>query len=207
MSNILQRLAGQAMGIQADQAARIRPAASVHAQVPIALPSEVDATPQLTPLRADTAPRSEDSREKGTHSVELAKEHIAVLHSIEAVRARQDSSTPQPKLVTRTESRPVPREDSRQRESIAFPAGTPQPLLDEVEVASQPPAIKPAPQPPPPVNLASSQSRDEPAEVHVHIGRIEVIAAPDSAPPKRNRAAPTRNTLPLADYLARRRPS
>jgi hypothetical protein len=46
----------------------------------------------------------------------------------------------------------------------------------------------------------------EPTEVHVHIGRIEVTALPAPAAPKR-RERPARQSPPLADYLAKRRPS
>jgi hypothetical protein len=44
----------------------------------------------------------------------------------------------------------------------------------------------------------------EPTEVHVHIGRIEVIAAPEPAAPKKTQKPATRPTVPLADYLARK---
>jgi len=83
----------------------------------------------------------------------------------------------------------------------------PRPLLEEVEAISSPPVIAPAAQPSLAVTVAPNGSRAEPTEVHVHIGRIEVIAAPEAGAPKKNRAAPARNTLPLADYLARRRQS
>jgi hypothetical protein len=39
--------------------------------------------------------------------------------------------------------------------------------------------------------------------VHVHIGRIEVIAAPEPAAKKTQKPA-ARPTVPLADYLARK---
>jgi hypothetical protein len=42
----------------------------------------------------------------------------------------------------------------------------------------------------------------EPTEVHVHIGRIEVIAAAEPAAPKRPHKPATRPTVPLAEYLA-----
>ena len=84
----------------------------------------------------------------------------------------------------------------------------PRPLLEEVEAISSPPVIAPAAQPSLAVTVAPNGSRAaEPTEVHVHIGCIEVIAAPEAGAPKKNRAAPARNTLPLADYLARRRQS
>jgi hypothetical protein len=50
-----------------------------------------------------------------------------------------------------------------------------------------------------------SSTRDtEPNEVHVHIGRIEVTAVPQPAPPKRRAPAPVRGSMSLTDYLAQR---
>jgi hypothetical protein len=48
------------------------------------------------------------------------------------------------------------------------------------------------------------EGRREPTEVHVHIGRIEVIAAPEPAAPNKQHKSPQRSTLPLADYLAKK---
>jgi hypothetical protein len=79
-------------------------------------------------------------------------------------------------------------------------------LLDEVNAVRPTPAIAPAAQPVPTLTIAKN-SQSEPTEVHVHIGRIEVIAAPEPAAPKSNRTSASRSTLPLADYLARRRQS
>jgi hypothetical protein len=50
-----------------------------------------------------------------------------------------------------------------------------------------------------------SSTRDtEPNEVHVHIGRIEVTAVPQPAPPTRRAPAPVRASMSLTDYLAQR---
>jgi hypothetical protein len=84
--------------------------------------------------------------------------------------------------------------------------GLPEPLLDDVQIEARP-AIAPLTHPVSVIRAESKDSRAEPTEVHVHIGRIEVIAAPAPATPKKSRTAPARNTLPLTDYLARRRPS
>jgi hypothetical protein len=59
------------------------------------------------------------------------------------------------------------------------------------------------PMPPPRNPAREPEHREEPTEVHVHIGRIEVTAAPEPAAPKKTRPAP-RETRPLADYLARK---
>ncbi len=69
-----------------------------------------------------------------------------------------------------------------------------------------PPAIAPVAQPRIVVDRTQSANTAEPPEVHVHIGRIEVTAVEETAPPKKSRTAQPR-TLPLGDYLARRRQS
>jgi hypothetical protein len=48
---------------------------------------------------------------------------------------------------------------------------------------------------------------EEPVEVHVHIGRIEVTAQQPPALVARPRPKPTQPTASLSDYLARRKPS
>jgi hypothetical protein len=49
-----------------------------------------------------------------------------------------------------------------------------------------------------------SMRDSEPNEVHVHIGRIEVTAVAQPAPPKRSTPAPVRGSMSLTDYLAQR---
>jgi hypothetical protein len=49
-----------------------------------------------------------------------------------------------------------------------------------------------------------SMRDSEPNEVHVHIGRIEVTAVAQPAPPKRRAPAPVRGSMSLTDYLAQR---
>jgi hypothetical protein len=49
-----------------------------------------------------------------------------------------------------------------------------------------------------------SMRDSEPNEVHVHIGRIEVTAVAQPAPPKRRAPAPVRGSMSLTDYLAER---
>jgi hypothetical protein len=44
----------------------------------------------------------------------------------------------------------------------------------------------------------------ESTEVHVHIGRIEVIAAQEPGAPKKARTQAPRQTVPLADYLGKK---
>src|SRR5262249_9570037 len=53
-------------------------------------------------------------------------------------------------------------------------------------------------------NVALDTRDTEPNEVHVHIGRIEVTAVPQPAPPKRRAPASARGSMSLTDYLAQR---
>jgi hypothetical protein len=207
VSGILQRLAGQAMGAQAKDAPRIRPAASVHAPVPIGPSRDGESSQPLSPLLPDTTPRSGSLRYVTTERTGLAKESTTVVHSVETIRGPAMVQIPQRATATRAVSEIAQRDESNRRDPRDFADKAPQPLLDEVEAVSQAPNIRPVPPSPPLMSAARAPTHDEPTEVHVHIGRIEVIAAPEPAPPKKNRAAPTRNTLPLADYLARRRTS
>jgi hypothetical protein len=78
-------------------------------------------------------------------------------------------------------------------------------LLDSVVAHGAPPFLAAA------RISAESQRRPErardveqPTEVHVHIGRIDVTAAREPPAPKKSRKS-SRETLPLAEYLSRRR--
>ena len=204
---MLQRLAGQALGAQAKDAPRIRPAASVHAQVPVGSPRDGEASAPLPPLLPDTMPRSESMRNVSTERATPVKESVTIVHSVETIRGPAAVPLPQRPIATRAVSATAQRDESSRRDPRDLSDRTPEPLLDEVEGTSEAPIIRPVPQSPPSMSAVGDKAREEPTEVHVHIGRIEVIAAPESAPPKKNRTAPARNTLPLADYLARRRQS
>ncbi len=50
---------------------------------------------------------------------------------------------------------------------------------------------------------AAMQTETEPTEVHVHIGRVEVTAVPESSPTRPARR-PRREPMSLDDYLAQR---
>jgi hypothetical protein len=88
------------------------------------------------------------------------------------------------------------------------PAVYPTPLLGDF-------ASTPAPTPPAtgairPVTpqVAIVRAGADSTEVHVHIGRIEVTALnPPSDTPLRRRDRAARQTMPLSDYLAKRRSS
>jgi hypothetical protein len=199
MSGLLQRLAGQALGAKAaGTAPRIRPATNVHPQAPVALPTraetpgagvqtwrDANAAPERAPIDA-ASPASTATPARSRTEPET--QEIAPLR-IEIPAASQ------------------PRVHSGQ--DRAQDAAVPLRLLDEAAPApGSPPAIAPlAIQPRPLPQSALGGDRSEPAEVHVHIGRIEVTAVTEPERPKKARPATPRQTMPLADYLARRRRS
>jgi hypothetical protein len=208
MSGLLQRLAGQALGGQVSGTPPIRPAASVHAQVPMGIPQEAEGTRPLLGTAPD-APRLAEQDERAAAPVargpmrnaETAHRSIETVHEATSPPARAHATEtrgPMPPAAHGYAAR-LPSHDSSDR--------APQPLLEETQAASVPPAIAPASPPVQTLNLGHTESRAEPTEVHVHIGRIEVIAAPEPAAPKKVRHTATRNTRPLDEYLARRRPS
>ena len=89
------------------------------------------------------------------------------------------------------------------------------PLMSEPRNPSDKPALLPQPPNPIAATVRSDPRRDsplrptrpEPDEIEIHIGRIEVAAAPQA--PSRSAPRPARKTLTLDDYLKRRhgRPS
>jgi hypothetical protein len=52
-------------------------------------------------------------------------------------------------------------------------------------------------------NEASSVGADAPADVHIHIGRIELTAV-TTPPPQRREPAAVKTAMPLDEYLQRR---
>ena len=193
----MQRLAGQALGAQTSGAPRIRPAAGGSAQAPVSGPTDGDGSPGTQPL---------DSPTVGPTPSGLPQELTNVIRS-----AGERTVEPPSNVSRATEARAHPAFATRQMPGAPAPADfadkAPAPLLEELQLTSAPPAIARVTSAPPPAATTLNVSRTEPTEVHVHIGRIEVIAAPEPAAPKKSRTTQVRNTLPLADYLARRRRS
>jgi hypothetical protein len=97
-------------------------------------------------------------------------------------------------------------EKSRAPTPLDYQGRAPQPLLEETQAAASAPTVTAIAPTPSAHALTPQNSYTGTNEVHVHIGRVEVVAVPEAPAPKKNRAA-TRNSLPLADYLARRRRS
>jgi len=208
VSGLLQRLAGQAMGTQANGAPRIRSAMSVHAHMPIGVARDGEA-PWSMPGLVPVVPRSQAAGPHTPTATQPASspEFTTVMQSGEPAREPTPLANPTQPVESPSMSPLASREPPDRHASHDVAEKPPRPLLEEVEAISSPPMIAPAAQPSLAVTVAPNGSRAEPTEVHVHIGRIEVIAAPEAGAPKKNRAAPARNTLPLADYLARRRGS
>lgn len=191
MSTLLQRLAGQAIGAPA---LRVRAAERVRPQVPIAMPAATtlrvpdDAVIQTVermpppPHRGhdskdDPAPRRIDRHESAFSVPERATPHLVTFPDV-ASRAVADPAplfTPMPAPLLGEVARSIP---------VKAAAGSLQP-------AARPAAIAP--------------SSGEPAEVHVHIGRIEVTTVQPPAPPARKREGTPRRNVALSDYLAKRR--
>lgn len=211
MSGLLQRLAGQALGASATSVgpSRIHAAASVHAQVPVALPAKDESPlPNLqifpAPRAVDTA-RSARTPEESDFAVRAAPDSSqstsVFLHAIHEAPPVRPTAAPQSHA-----GAPLVEEVRLARARVQ---AVPPRLLEEVEPTSLvAPAITPvAPAPQFPMNAAHSTASAENTEVHVHIGRIEVIAVHEAAAPKKKSTSTPRETLPLADYLARRRSS
>ena len=197
MSGLLQRLAAQALGASRP---RIRSAAAMHAQVPLALPSHASREPSegtRTPAGAaastTVAPTPAASRENEAAAANDAASASGRLIAEAAIAQRiDDGRTPQPDVnAALTASVPVP--ESR----------APAALLGQTAAPVMPAAgsIRPAL-----LHQPTERSSHETTEVHVHIGRIEVTALPAPAAPT-PKPRPVRPTVPLSDYLAKRRPS
>jgi hypothetical protein len=202
MSGLLQRLADQAVGAQASSAPRIRPAASVHAQVSVSQPYEV-AVARPVPMLVSEAPPMAPQDSPPASPQRLSPQ--AFSKTVQPVGGDRQFA-PQPEIPGPSEARAAPprvlHEPSNGRASHEFAETAPPPLLGEAQVISAPSAITPVTPAPLPAVAMSGDARAKPTEVHVHIGRIEVIAAPEPVP-KKGRTT-SRNTLPLSDYLARR---
>jgi hypothetical protein len=196
-------LGANAKGTSAN-APRIRPAATVKAQMPLAVATEIEAAPAAT-LEAPRLNETRYTQWQATHPPAPRES-----------RAERDTQPPHPiKLETpRVETPQVAAARRVAAPAVAQPAvrnaadRAPPALLSEMPdaaaVASSA-AIMPL-VPPRIAEAVSTRVATELTEVHVHIGRIEVVAPPERATQaKKQRIA--RDTLPLGEYLARRRQS
>lgn len=209
MSGLLRRLAGEALRGPATSGAiagrsRIRPAAGIHAQVPLAssasepAPTQVAADPpstdasQATPITpVAILPQERFGETAASAGAPLAAAVIGATLARERAAAIRTTEPGTPRAV-----------DERVEPQV------PPTLLGEV--AAAPPAhgaVLPLASPRVAYESPAQRAAAEPTEVHVHIGRIDVIAPPVPAKAERKARAPRRETLPLSEYLARRRTS
>ena len=197
MNGLLQRLVGQALGASGP---RIRSAAAVHAQVPIALPSgrERDASDGARAFDGaasptTVAPMTATSPNPGADSMREPADAAAERNTRKA-EDRQPIDEGTPRQID-ADAEPVPVT------LFAIPS-VPAPLLGDLAAPAPPAAgsIRPAV-----AHQPKAGSDQEPTEVHVHIGRIEVTALPAAAATPKRR--PERQSAPLSDYLGKRRSS
>jgi hypothetical protein len=213
VSGLLQRLASQAVGASGP---RIRSAERMRAQVPIVMAGPAAGPAAGISLGLDASGHADEAPLPHTplQTIDVPADRGAGPRANERqignlADASQDHEghrlAPHIPVTARTPDHAsvMPREATHEH-SVA--AAAPIPLLGQsvlppraVQAASsirfaKPPETRPL-------------TPTEPTEVHVHIGRIEVTAVHTPAAPPRKREGSTRQTVPLAEYLARRRPS
>jgi len=207
VSGLLNRLAGQAMGSRAQGApSRIRAAMSVHAQAPLGTDGtdSPGAEPGLemppSAAHASTLPESRAPADEDL-AVEASPTRTVTL---ESTRHHDANTNVAPSM--RSAQRVAAR--GRDTATPALRAASPAPLLPEAPPPAQTLASIPQPaRESRDLTSPKSAAADVPTEVHVHIGRIDVIATPEHDAPKKPRTPASRPTLPLADYLGRRKRS
>jgi hypothetical protein len=212
MSGLLQRLAVQALGANGASAnpVRIRPAASFHSQVPVGMSAQSAQDFPTPPLFTRAVPEAQDVAQRApvTPSVRHRDTERVISNGASDRQLRPPELPPVPGARPRgvdTAAVPAfsapPFQSSQTLESRA-----PQPLLEGMPTTpTQERAVEPITPPRMAIDAGQTHAGTEATEVHVHIGRIEVTAVQESAAPKRPRTTAPRNTLPLGEYLARRR--
>jgi len=201
LSGLVQRLVGQALGTSGQL--RVRPAASVQPQAPLGTPAEVEQAAKIMPdipRIVDTAPRADHQRvsakrETNQRPVTTPEPVLPTAQDVPRVGmarvvARERNAAPDfPTPRIRDLGERTPARLLREQPTAAAPAAAGMPLL-EIRTARE---------------AVSNHATAEATEVHVHIGRIEVVAAPEPAKQQKKTRESARSTPPLADYLARRR--
>lgn len=200
MTGLLQGLGKQAM----DAAPSLRPASRSHAtamqvnEQPLAV---VDAGPlesaqparDRDERRADRAIPARDAPSLAARPNARTQErwHVHVEPGrTNPMRSGEESNSPA--------SRPRSEEPAP-----ATPAASPG-RRPESTIRVRAPAVPMAEPPADPARVrAANAAARQPADVHIHIGRIEVIAAAPAPAPKRDRPAPASKSLSLEDYLRR----
>jgi hypothetical protein len=206
---LLQRLVRDALTVSpAGAAPRLRSAMRVQPQAPLPLVAadamERDGRPSLPAARAAASaaePQAEGRREAaGIRQRDGAATAHALAGRAAAEPARPNAAVP-PRMPVRA-AEGAHRIDAAASRAEPTPS-VPRPLLAEPAAPAAPLAIAPLREPV--QSVAPAQAADAyAADVHVHIGRIDVTAVHAPAEPKpKPRAA--RPSMPLADYLSRRR--
>lgn len=213
MSRLLQRLATQAATPSGGPAAisLIRPAARMQAHAPAWMTRD---NPQGQPLLQ--AFNSSATAEHAPNASAVLTEEVMrepagpSLHRDPQEQVRRVGPTEQeartPSTFPTFAHAAVPLESPIQATTREFGRRAPEPLLAEGPKKSGAPSPI-LPITPPRVVAQAERTRvsAEPNEVHVHIGRIEVTAVQESGPPKSPRASAARDTMPLSEFLARKR--
>lgn len=206
MSGLLGRLVGQAMGPRAGTPSRIRSAVSVHAMVPVALESR-EMTSQLAVAEPDTNRRVMMATELTsvptlTATPESDHETARAAGEPPASQRAEAAQAPRAKDEHSTRERTTERRTMVREQVIAVPDR----LLPETAPGPVPAlaAVTPAAREAREMGTDRVGSSEPPTEVHVHIGRIDVIAAPEPAAQKKTRPT-ARPSVALAEYLARRK--
>jgi hypothetical protein len=209
VSSLLQRLAGHALGTSAP---RIRSAERMRGSAQLEVAVNQPQNPESADPACDTSAISPRLAHPVRPVVMVPDEHDTNLDprpGDRLPRTRLEHTTPPVARIERplvpAASQALESEASFTTQETHIVVQAPTPLLGPVapEVPRNPVASR-AQLPSAP---AAVPERDqEPTEVHVHIGRIEVTAVHTPAPVKR-RVSTARQTQSLSEYLARRRPS
>lgn len=196
----MQRLVGQARGTGAG-GSQIRAAMSVHTVMPLGggAPAPETGSPELAGQPPTRSPNNIYKGEPGpaAREVPAPRDVPQVLAAVEPVSSPRivapipsvavESVRVAPRVIERTTSLPQPLLAEAPAPAVtAFAAA---PVFNATREGDS--RIRP-------------DSPREPTEVHVHIGRIEVLAAPEPAAPKKSQKPVPRPTVPLAEYLARK---
>ena len=206
MSGLLQRLAAQAIA-QRDGGVpvRIRSAIGVHARIPLG-PGAVESAETVSETKTQTS----GARAANSQTLLVVEDTPAAIHTVvvDAPKKSQDISESEHPVQTphfRAPARKAPA-DARTNERVTW-THFPSRLLPEqpkVPIPAMELQLPPAPSAREPL-MERTAASPAPTEVHVHIGRIDVIAPPESTAPKKARASNSRPTVPLSDFLARRK--
>jgi hypothetical protein len=209
MSGLLNRLASQALGATSARSNNLRIRPATHAPMPAQQAEREPPVPSLSDFHElPTEDPAHERAVRGVAGIELPRPNVPT--PAEPVDRRQEAAS---SLLFH--SRPIPRIVERAAATTLVPSRpevdeiesrVPRPLLGDASATpAQPSTLKPLPPVPLHIEPARRPPAAEPTEVHVHIGRVEVVTMPEPAANSKRPRPPARNTRPLAEYLARQR--